>query len=185
MFIGECVAEHLIIGAEIFDLHSGFWNPRGSTCLEDIDRLSCESFGDPTLDWSPPEPFILEVRELFQILKRVHFLERIEIECLCFLKPEGRTRFGAEMPMDDSPYLLVELFLGLAELLIEFGHGRDFSAENAGEGFKKEGSFPVIVVSSPLAGNCSPMKRGIAGRLLHIHHDSCVRVDFNDARSVA
>src|SRR4029077_9183370 len=69
LVVGKRLAEHLVVDLPIVDLHTTFGNTRGTAGLKDIDRFALEPLGNPTLDWSAPQPFVFELGEFLQVVE--------------------------------------------------------------------------------------------------------------------
>ena len=98
VFIGERVAELLVIGAEVAHVDARLRHAGGATGLEDIGGLAGKALGDPARHRATPEPFVLERGELLQVVVILDLGDRIERQRLRILQPEGAAGGGVEMP---------------------------------------------------------------------------------------
>jgi hypothetical protein len=104
IFIGQCVAEELVVGSKILTIDPRFGSPRGPSRFENKHRFSRESFGNPSLDGTATQPFILEETKTSQVLELLDFPARIETQLFHAIEPKGTTCCGVEMPRDDFTY---------------------------------------------------------------------------------
>src|SRR5262245_11186066 len=109
ILFGERLAKHFIVGAKVFYLQAALRHPGRSAGFEGEERLAFQSLRQPTPDRPPAQPFILERRELPEVLKGGDLLSRIPAEFVSKIQPEWATRIGVEMPLHDLANVGVEL----------------------------------------------------------------------------
>src|SRR6266702_1653184 len=78
ILIGQSVAEHFVVGAEIIDVDPRFWDAGSAACFKDIDRFVGKGAWHPTAYRTAPKPFIFKQPELLQVVEALDFLARIE-----------------------------------------------------------------------------------------------------------
>jgi hypothetical protein len=76
--LGQCVAEHLVVGAEVAGVVSRFRDAGRAAGLEDVGRLVGQTFRHPATDRAAAQPLVFKRRKLFQVVEAFHLGERIE-----------------------------------------------------------------------------------------------------------
>src|SRR4030095_4936465 len=110
-FVRECLAEHLIVGAEVVDLQTALGDPGSSTGFEGIYGFVGKPLWEPPAHGSSAQPFVFEWWELAEIVKGMDLLARIPTEGRSEIEPERAARGRIEMPLDHLAYVSIELGL--------------------------------------------------------------------------
>ena len=116
--VGERVAEHLIVGAEVTGVDSRLRRARRATGLKHVHRLVGETLWHPPADGASTEPLILERRELLEVVEALHVGERIEGQALRILQPEGAARRLVKVPGHGLDGVRIECRAGLRHRLL-------------------------------------------------------------------
>src|SRR5215813_13381890 len=108
VLVGERLAEHFVVDAEVVDLEAAFWHAGRSASFEGEDRLAPESLRQPASNRPAPQPFVFERRKFPEIIERTDLAPRIPTELQSKLQPEGASGLGVEMPLDDLAHVRIE-----------------------------------------------------------------------------
>jgi hypothetical protein len=99
-FVRQSIGESFVVNAKIFVRDAGFRDARRSSSFESEDGLVGVGLGDPASHRSSAEPLVLEKAEFIEIIISMDIAQRIEVERLRAVEPEGRAGVGAEVPMN-------------------------------------------------------------------------------------
>ena len=118
--VGQRVAEVLVVGLPVVNLHSTLRDARRAPRLEHVHTFAFQARRDPPLNRSPTQPLVFKRGELAQVLERVHRLARVETQRLGPLQPERTPRRRVEVPLHHVPDMGVQFLFGTLQL----GSGR-------------------------------------------------------------
>src|SRR5438309_4553881 len=96
ILVGECRAEHFIVGAKVFDLKAALGHAGRTPSFEGEDGLALESLRQPATDRPAAQPFVFERRELSEVFEGVDLLARIPTKLRSEIDPEGAPGLGVE-----------------------------------------------------------------------------------------
>ncbi len=99
VFVGQRLAEQRVVGAKIVDRDAALGNARRAAGFEHVDRLVGERLGHPAPHRPAAQPFVFERLELFQVVERADFLERIEFQRLGIFEPERAAGRRMKVPL--------------------------------------------------------------------------------------
>ena len=105
----EGLAEELVVGLEVLDVHPALGQAGRTAGLEDVEGLVGETLGYPTPDGAATQPVVLEVAEDGEVVVTRDLLAGIEVELGREVEPERTAGGWIEVPGDHLPHVRIEM----------------------------------------------------------------------------
>ena len=107
-FVGQRLAEELVIDPEILERHTRLRRARCASGLKHIGRLAFAAPGDPAPHRTATQPLILEGAEALEIGEAFDLTTRIPAGLLCEVEPERAAGGRIKMPIHDLAHPRIE-----------------------------------------------------------------------------
>ena len=121
MLVGQGLRELRVVRAEVVDVDAALGDAGGAARLKDIDGFVGQTLGHPTAHRSAAQPLVFKKAELFEIVKTVDVLERVEVKTLRPIEPELAPGLGIEVPLHDFADVRVQTLSGGVHFGLELG----------------------------------------------------------------
>ncbi len=115
-------AEVGVVGAPIVVRDAALRHARSAAGFEDVERLIHQRLRHPATDRSAAEPFVFELGKFLDVVVRLHFFERIELQlALGVLEPKLAAGRRVKMPLHRFVGVGIQTFAGGFRLGLHFG----------------------------------------------------------------
>ena len=118
IMIGQRFAKIFIVDAKIVDYHPALGDACRSTRFKHVRRFPQKPLRNPTLDGTPSQALVLELRELLQVIETFDILEWVEFETRFLFQPKRATSRIVEMPLNRLIRMLIQSLFGVCDLVV-------------------------------------------------------------------